>query len=115
MTDRPPELTLAEQASGSYECRSCGYIYEPAKGDARSKTIPGTTFSDLPANWKCPVCGAKKTAFRGVGATNAPSGFEENLKYGLGVNTMTPGQKNVLIFGCLALAFLIFLSFYGLG
>jgi hypothetical protein len=44
----------------------------------------------------------------------APSGFEENLKFGLGVNSLTPGQKNLLIFGALALGFLFFLSLYGL-
>ena len=33
---------------------------------------------------------------------------------GLGVNRLTPGQKNVLIFGGLALGFAFFLSLYSL-
>ena len=41
-------------------------------------------------------------------------GFDENLDFGLGVNRMTPGQKNVLIFGSLALGFAFFLSLYSL-
>ena len=44
-------------------------------------------------------------AFRDIGPRAKASGFEENLNYGLGVNRMTPGQKNVLIFGSLALGF----------
>jgi hypothetical protein len=32
----------------------------------------------------------------------------------LGVNNLTPTQKSLLIFGALALAFLFFMSLYGL-
>ncbi|MFN6219940.1 MAG: rubredoxin, partial [Aphanizomenon sp.] len=46
--------------------------------------------------------------------TGTSSGFKENLGYGLGVNTLTPTQKNILIFGALALGFLFFISLYGL-
>ncbi|HIK13845.1 MAG TPA: rubredoxin [Leptolyngbyaceae cyanobacterium M33_DOE_097] len=97
-----------------YECGTCGYIYEPAKGDDRSQIAAGTPFEELPQGWKCPVCNAPQNRFQNIGAVGAPSGFKENLKYGLGVNTLTPGQKNLLIFGGLALAFLFFLSLYGL-
>ena len=34
-----------------------------------------------------------------------PVALRKNLDYGLGVNRLTPGQKNVLIFGSLALGF----------
>jgi len=53
-------------------------------------------------------------AFKDIGPRNKPSGFEENLNFGLGVNRLTPGQKNVLIFGGFALAFAFFLSLYSL-
>jgi hypothetical protein len=53
-------------------------------------------------------------AFRDIGPRTKASGFEENLNFGLGVNRLTPGQKNVLIFGSLALAFAFFLSLYSL-
>jgi rubredoxin len=114
MSERPIEKTLAEQALASYECRACGYVYEPNKGDSKTNTSQGTSFEDLSEEWRCPVCGARKSAFVNIGAVNAPSGFQENLNYGLGVNRLTPGQKNILIFGGLALAFLLFLSLYGL-
>ena len=109
------EKTLAEQAPASYECRACGYTYVPSKGDSQTNISAGTLFDDLPSNWRCPVCGANKSLFKNIGATDAPSGFAENLDYGLGVNRLTPGQKNLLIFGGLALAVLFFLSLYGLN
>lgn len=115
MSERPPEQTLAEIAPANYECRACGYVYEPTKGDANSQILPDTAFDDLPANWRCPVCGAPRSQFTNIGAKNAPSGFQENLNYGFGVNRLTPNQKNLLIFGSLALAFLFFLSLYGLS
>lgn len=115
MTDRPKEQTLAEQALPSYECRVCGYVYEPQKGDAKSNIASGTPFEALPSDWKCPVCNARRSQFSNVGATDAPSGFQENLNYGFGVNRLTPNQKNLLIFGALALGFLFFLSLYGLN
>jgi len=95
-----------------YECLVCGYAYEPAAGDAKRGIAEGTPFEALPENWRCPVCNSRRSKFRDIGVPQTPSGFAENLGYGLGVNTLTPGQKNLLIFGSLALAFLIFMSFY---
>ncbi len=115
MSDRAKEQTLAELYPASYECRACGYVYEPSKGDSSRNVPPGTPFDDLSIDWRCPVCSAKKSVFTNIGAKNAPSGFQENLNYGLGVNNLTPGQKNLVIFGALALAFLFFLSLYGLN
>jgi rubredoxin len=97
-----------------HECRSCGYTYEPAKGDPKRKVPIGVEFKDLAPNWRCPICGAPRPQFQNIGAAGAPSGFKENLGYGLGVNTMTPGQKNVLIFTSLLAAVIFFLSLYGL-
>lgn len=115
MSERPKELTLAEQATPNYECRACGYVYEPAKGDSKAGIPAGTLFEELPTSWKCPVCGVPRSQFVKVGATNAPSGFQQNLNYGLGVNNLTPGQKSLLIYGGLAIAFLLFLSLYTLN
>ena len=108
------EKTLAEQAPASYECRSCGYVYVPSKGDNQGNVPAGTTFAELANDWRCPVCGVRKTQFVNIGAQGAASGFAENLNYGLGVNRLTPSQKNLLIFGALGLGFLLFLSLYGL-
>ncbi|NES80324.1 MAG: rubredoxin [Moorea sp. SIO2B7] len=115
MTDPAKEKTLAEQAPASYECRSCGYVYEPSKGDSTNNIPRGTLFEDLPNDWRCPVCGVRRAQFQNVGASGAPSGFQENLNYGFGVNRLTPAQKNILIFGALAASVLFFLSLYGLN
>ncbi|MGB7444228.1 MAG: rubredoxin [Coleofasciculaceae cyanobacterium] len=115
MSNTESEQTLAEQAPARHECTSCGYVYEPSKGDGNSNVAPGTRFEELPSGWRCPICGVRPSAFRNIGSSGAPSGFQENLGYGLGVNRLTPGQKNLLIFGALALGFMFFLSLYGLN
>lgn len=100
-----------------FECRACGHIYNPNKGDATAKIIAGTPFSVLPEIWKCPVCTAKKTAFTNIGTigNSEVSGFKENQGYGFGVNTMTQSQKSLLIYGGLGLGILLFLSLYTLN
>ncbi|WP_054032947.1 rubredoxin [Desulfatitalea tepidiphila] len=45
-----------------YEC-PCGYIYDPAEGDAEHNIQIGTAFEDLPDDWVCPKCGAEKEFF----------------------------------------------------
>lgn len=109
-----PEKITDPKLMDRFECRSCGYIYEPVKGDDSTGIDAGTPFEEIYASWKCPVCTAPKRRFSNVGPAGNPSGFKENLGYGLGVNVMTPGQKNILIFGSLFLGFLFFLSLYGL-
>lgn len=97
-----------------HECRACGYVYEPTKGDSKANIAPNTPFQALPPTWRCPVCGARTSQFENIGPKDKPSGFQENLGYGFGVNVLTPAQKNILIFGGLVLAFLFMLSLYGL-
>ena len=46
-----------------YECKVCGYIYDPENGDPDAGIKPGTAFEDLPDDWVCPVCGAMKNEF----------------------------------------------------
>ena len=43
-----------------FKCVICGYIYDPEQGDPSGGIEPGIRFSDLPANYICPVCGAGK-------------------------------------------------------
>ena len=106
---------VSDPRTHRYECRSCGYVYDPAEGVKKLAIAPGTAFEELDAaSFRCPVCRSKVGAFRDIGPATKPSGFEENLNYGLGVNRLTPGQKNVLIFGSMALAFAFFLSLYSL-
>jgi rubredoxin len=43
------------------KCSLCGHIYNSDKGDAGVE--PGTLFSEVPNDWRCPVCGANKSDF----------------------------------------------------
>ena len=44
-------------------CDFCGYGYDPATGDPNSGIAPGTAFEDIPADWECPMCSARKYLF----------------------------------------------------
>ena len=46
-----------------YRCAICGYVYDPAVGDAGSGVAAGTAFEDVPSDWVCPICGAVKAQF----------------------------------------------------
>lgn len=46
-----------------YQCKVCGYIYDPEEGDPHSGIAPGTAFEDIPDDWTCPVCGVTKKDF----------------------------------------------------
>ena len=108
--DSVEDLTLHQ-----FECRSCGYVYDPMEGIKKFNIAPGTPFLDLDQQtFRCPVCRVGMEAYKDIGPRSKPSGFEENLNYGFGVNRLTAGQKNVLIFGGLAFAVACFLSLYSL-
>ncbi|MBF6057676.1 rubredoxin [Thiomicrorhabdus sp. HH1] len=45
------------------ECKICWYIYDPAIGDDFWQVPPGTPFSQLPPEWRCPDCDGEKDQF----------------------------------------------------
>ena len=49
-----------------YECKVCGYIYDPACGDPDNGIKVGTKFEDIPDSWKCPICGVGKDQFEKI-------------------------------------------------
>ena len=107
-----PVLNLEQNR---FECRGCGYIYDPAEGNKKLNIPPKTPFSSIDGKtFACPVCRAGKNLYKDIGPREKPSGFEENLTYGFGFNSLPPGQKNILIFGGLAFAAACFLSLYSL-
>eukprot|EP00270_Netrium_digitus_P007403 TRINITY_DN2154_c0_g1_i3.p1 TRINITY_DN2154_c0_g1~~TRINITY_DN2154_c0_g1_i3.p1 ORF type:complete len:192 (+),score=33.06 TRINITY_DN2154_c0_g1_i3:93-668(+) len=107
------EETYAVIDTGKWECRSCGYVYDQSRGDAFYPVAAGIEFSNLPADWRCPTCGAAPEMF--VSKSRQVAGFAQNQKYGFGTNSLTAGQKGILIWGSLALFFLLFLSGYFLN
>ena len=46
-----------------YECTVCGYVYSAETGDPDGGIPAGTAFEDLPGDWVCPQCGARKEKF----------------------------------------------------
>ena len=44
--DATPQI-VTEVVLDCYECSSCGYTYDPKKGDSRGKVPEGTAFPDL--------------------------------------------------------------------
>jgi rubredoxin len=49
-----------------YECKVCGYVYDPKNGDPDGNIPAGTAFESLPDSWVCPACGAPKDQFEEV-------------------------------------------------
>ena len=64
-TSLNPEPEGKEIRMDRYEC-PCGYIYDPAEGDAERNIPIGTAFEDLPDDWVCPLCGAEKEYFENL-------------------------------------------------
>tara|TARA_B100000945_G_scaffold185059_2_gene148391 strand:+ start:4453 stop:4881 length:429 start_codon:yes stop_codon:yes gene_type:complete len=107
--------TITNLEQNRFECRNCGYIYDPSEGNKKLNIEKNTPFNLLDGNtFRCPVCRAGKDFYKDIGSKLKPSGFEENLIYGFGFNSLPSGQKNILIFGGLALAAACFLSLYSL-
>lgn len=46
-----------------YMCLICGFIYDEALGLPHEGIAPGTKWEDLPLNWACPDCQARKEDF----------------------------------------------------
>ena len=47
-------------------CDTCGYVYDPEKGDPDNDVPAGTKWEDVSEDWVCPVCGADKSDFSPV-------------------------------------------------
>lgn len=60
------ELNENSTTSGvakKYMCLICGFIYDEAIGCPEEGIAPGTKWEDIPLNWSCPDCGARKEDF----------------------------------------------------
>lgn len=47
----------------AWMCQVCGWIYEEANGLPEQDIAAGTRWADVPADFKCPECGAPKEDF----------------------------------------------------
>jgi rubredoxin len=50
----------------TWMCLICGWIYDEEKGAPDDGIAPGTKWEDVPPNWTCPECGARKEDFEMV-------------------------------------------------
>jgi len=72
-----------------YKCTICGYIYDDAK-----EKVP---FSELPDTWKCPLCGAPKSAFEPVGVEEKkPETVKTKIKIDEDMQKLSAGQLAAL-------------------
>ncbi len=56
-------VTRGDATVQQWICTRCGFIYDPEQGDPDGGIPPGTAFEDIPDDWFCPVCGARKKDF----------------------------------------------------
>jgi rubredoxin len=50
----------------TWMCLICGWIYDEAVGAPDEGIAPGTPWEQVPMNWTCPECGARKEDFEMV-------------------------------------------------
>ena len=55
-----------EQPYSKWMCLTCGFIYDEVKGIPEEGLSAGTRWNDIPPNWTCPECGARKEDFERV-------------------------------------------------
>jgi rubredoxin len=63
---RTPPIMSTPENSKTWMCLICGWIYDEAAGDPEHGIAPGTPWEQVPMNWTCPECGARKEDFEMV-------------------------------------------------
>lgn len=54
---------MAEAAHRTWQCGTCGFIYDEAEGLPAEGIAAGTRWEDIPDSWSCPDCGMSKSQF----------------------------------------------------
>ena len=62
-TSNSPSNESSQPVFKSWMCLICGWIYDEAVGLPEEGIAPGTPWADVPMNWTCPECGARKEDF----------------------------------------------------
>jgi rubredoxin len=63
----PIRMTTENQVQfKTWMCLICGWVYDEAAGLPEEGIAPGTRWEDVPMNWTCPECGARKDDFEMV-------------------------------------------------
>ena len=91
-----------------YKCTVCGYIYDPVEGDPSAGIEPGTPFSDLPADYVCPICGAGKDEFIAKTERGKVNLFSGKTSYSFkGILAITSRSRSQNIWAVLISIFLL--------
>ena len=88
----PRFASLAEDvaaAASKYQCSVCKHVYDPAKDGG------GKPFEQLPDSWKCPVCGAPKSAYKPVTLEDGSKGHNNSLSSSSSVAASRVWSRNV--------------------
>ena len=56
-------VSNTNQEFKTWMCLICGWVYDEAAGLPEDGIPPGTRWEDVPMNWSCPECGARKDDF----------------------------------------------------
>ena len=56
----------ASEELKTWMCLICGWVYDEAAGLPEEGIAAGTCWADVPMNWTCPECGARKEDFEMV-------------------------------------------------
>ena len=62
--DKKETDQVTEDDDEQFICTICGYVYRPEDGDPALGIPPGTPFSELPEDYRCPICNAGKDYFK---------------------------------------------------
>lgn len=57
------DVSNETQVYQTWMCLICGWVYDEAAGSPEDGIAPGTLWADVPMNWTCPECGARKDDF----------------------------------------------------
>ena len=55
--------TASQEPYRTWMCLTCGFVYDEAAGMPDEGLPAGTRWQDVPINWTCPECGARKEDF----------------------------------------------------
>lgn len=57
------KFSVSKKNMRTWMCLICGWIYDEEAGLPEEGIAPGTLWEDVPPNWVCPECGARKEDF----------------------------------------------------
>jgi len=63
----------------TWMCLICGWIYDEATGAPDHGIAPGTPWEQVPMNWTCPECGARKEDFEMVQILNRVAALHRSM------------------------------------